>query len=339
MKSLGDKDVLIAPDLGDISAAKFDRSKDAIRIGEEATRAVADKLRRYSLPPEQYAALRNTQIAEAKALGTVDEIRVEGLEKTNPAVVLNLVESKPGEPLSEEKIGADLRRIYGTRDYESIGYRIVGGDTGPRAMIIEPTEKAWGADYLRFGVALASDFQGDNAFNALVQYRKTWLNHLGGEWMTEAQIGQNTHVWTEFYQPLNEAGQWFIAPSALIGQQTRAVFVGDDKVADYLISVGTGGVDLGANLGTWGQLRVRSRLVEGLCARRHGLARPAFGAGADRGAARGALRRPDRHRLVPVRRLRIHRDGLRRNDVLRIGAKLSAPRRELRAASTAGDPT
>ena len=326
MKSLGDKDVLIAPDLGDISAAKFDRSKDAIRIGEEATRAVADKLRRYSLPPEQYAALRNTQIAEAKALGTVDEIRIEGLEKTNPAVVLNLVETKPGEPLSEEKIGTDLRRIYGARDYESIGYRIIGGDTGPRAMIIEPTEKGWGADYLRFGVALASDFKGDNAFNALVQYRKSWLNHLGGEWTTEAQIGQNTHVWTEFYQPLNEAGQWFIAPSALIGQLTRPVFVGQDKVADYLISVGTGGVDLGANLGTWGQLRVVPSGRRSLRASTQ--ARPScLRSGADRGAARGALRRPDQHRLVPLRRLRIHRDGLRRNDVLRIGAKLSAPRR------------
>ena len=116
-------------------------------------------------------------------------------------------------------------------------------------------KKAWGADYLRFGLALASDFQGDNAFNALVQYRKTWLNRLGGEWTTEAQIGQNTHVWTEFYQPLNEAGQWFIAPSALIGQQTRGAFVGQDKVADYLISVGQVGVDLGTGLGTWGQLR------------------------------------------------------------------------------------
>ncbi len=128
LKSLGDNDVLIAPDLGDISAAKFDRSKDAIRIGEEATRAMADKLKRYSLPPEQYAALRRTQVAEAKALGTVDEIRVEGLQKTNPAVALALVESKPGEPLTEEKVGADLRRIFGTKDFESISYRIVGGD-------------------------------------------------------------------------------------------------------------------------------------------------------------------------------------------------------------------
>ena len=255
LKSLTDKDVLIAPDLGDVSAVKFDRSKDAIRIGEEATRALADKLRRYSLPPEQYAAVRARQVAEPKGLGTVDEIRVEGLAKTNPAVVRELVESQPGEPLSEEKIGADLRRIFGTRDYESIDYRIVGGDLGPRAMVIEPKEKSWGSDYLRFGLGLASDFQGDNQFNALVQYRKTWLNRLGGEWTTEAQIGQNTHVFTEFYQPLNEEGHWFIAPNALIGQQTRAVFVEQDKVANYLISSGEAGVDVGTNLGTWGQLR------------------------------------------------------------------------------------
>ena len=73
--------MLIAPDLGDISAATFERSADAIRIGEEATRAMAGSLKRYSLPPEQYAALRATQVAERKALGTVDEIRIEGLER------------------------------------------------------------------------------------------------------------------------------------------------------------------------------------------------------------------------------------------------------------------
>jgi NTE family protein len=255
LKRLTDKDVLITPDLGEVSAVKFDSSKDAIRIGEEATRALADKLRRYSLPLEQYAAVRARQVAEAKPLGTVDEIRVEGLTKTNPAVVRELVESKPGEPLSEEKIGADLRRVFGTRDYESIDYRIVGGDTGPRAMVIQPNEKTWGPDYLRFGLGLASDFQGDNQFNALVQYRKSWLNRLGGEWTTEMQIGQNTHLSTEFYQPLNEEGQWFIAPNALIGQQSRGAFVGEDKVATYLISTGQVGVDLGANIGTWGQLR------------------------------------------------------------------------------------
>ncbi len=149
------------------------------------------RCKRYSLPPEQYAALRSKQVAEPKPLGTVDEIRFVGLERTNPEVLRALVETKPGEPLSEEKLGHDLRRVYGRGDFESIGYRI-GGDTGPRALIIEPREKSWGPDYLRFGLGLASDFQGDNQFNALVEYRKTWLNRLGGEWTTQAQIGQNT---------------------------------------------------------------------------------------------------------------------------------------------------
>ena len=53
-------------------------------------------------------------------------------------------------------------------------------------MVIEPREKSWGPDYLRFGLGLASDFQGDNQFNVLVQYRKTWINRLGGEWLTPA---------------------------------------------------------------------------------------------------------------------------------------------------------
>jgi NTE family protein len=256
LKRMGTQDVLIAPDLGDISASKFDHSAEAIRIGEQATRAMADSLKRYSLPPEQYAALRAQQLAEAKALGTVDEIRVEGLQRTNPEVLLALVESKPGEPLSEEKIGADLRRIYGRRDFESISYRLSGGDTGPRAMIIEPREKSWGPDYLRFGLGLASDFEGDNQFNLLVQYRRTWLNRLGGEWLTEVQIGQDTHLTTEFYQPLHEAGFWFVAPHVGIGQTTRGVFAGDDKVADYRVRQGVVGFDAGATLGTWGQVRL-----------------------------------------------------------------------------------
>ena len=195
-------------------------------------------------------------MAEAKALGSVDEIRVEGLKRTNPAVAKSLIESKPGEPLTEEKLGADLRRIYGTGDFESINYQIVGGETGPRVMLIEPVEKSWGPNYLRFGLGLASDFSGDSQFNALVQYRRTWMNRLGAEWTTELQVGQDTHLGTEFYQPLNEAGKWFIAPSAFVGQQTRGLFIGEEKVAEYLTSVTQGALDVGAVLGTWGQLRV-----------------------------------------------------------------------------------
>lgn len=44
---------------------------------------------------------------------------------------------------------------------------------GKRAMVILPREKEWGPDYLRFGLGLASDFQGDSQFNVLASYRKS----------------------------------------------------------------------------------------------------------------------------------------------------------------------
>ena len=208
------------------------------------------------MSPEQYAELRARQVAESKTLGAVDEIRFEGLERTNAEVLRGQLESKPGEPLEEAKIGADLRRIYGLGSFESVDYRIESGVGGPRAMVITPREKLWGPDYLRFGLGLQSDFQGDNAFNLLVQYRKTWLNRLGAEWLTEAQVGQDTHLYTEFYQPLHEAGIWFVSPFAGIGQVTRPVFSGDDKIAEYLVGTARAGVDFGAVLGTVGTVRL-----------------------------------------------------------------------------------
>jgi NTE family protein len=255
LASLTGRDVLIAPELGDLSAASFDRSDDAMRIGEEAARALADSLRRYSLPPAQYEALRRRQVTERKPIGAVDEIRFEGLERTNPEVLRSLLESKPGEPLTEEGVSADLRRIYGRGDFESVDYHIQS-DAGRRVMVIQPREKEWGPDYLRFGLGIATDFQGENFFNLLVQYRRTWLNRLGGEWLSEAQIGQRSFLSTEFLQPVEERGRFFVAPYARVGEDYRPVFYAGNRVGEYKTRETRTGIDGGTYFGTWGELRL-----------------------------------------------------------------------------------
>jgi NTE family protein len=258
LKSLGERDVLINPELGDITSGSFDRARDAIGVGEEAARKMAESLRRYSLPADQYEALRAKQIVERgtrKGLGAVDEIRFEGLKRTNPEVLRELVHSKPGETLTEQKVGEDLRRIFGRGDFESIGYRI-DEDPGKRVMVITPQEKSWGPNYLRFGLGLATDFQGESVVSVLLQHRQTWLNRRGGEWLNEVKLGTNNSLFTEFYQPIDERGAWFIAPYGSIGQTVRSVFINGDKVARYDVNEGRLGLDGGSALGTWGEARV-----------------------------------------------------------------------------------
>lgn len=255
LATLTPRDVLIAPDLGDISSGSFERQGEAIRIGEAAAREMTEALRPYSIPAAEYAALRKTQIVARGGLGTVEEIRFEGIERTNAEVLAALVESKPGEELTETKVAADLRRIYGRGDFDGVDYRI--DRVGPTpALVFGVREKSIGPAYLRFGLGLASDFQGESYFNALVQYRRTWLNRLGGEWVAEAQVGQNTYFFTEFYQPIEARARGFVAPYARVGEYTRGVFVGDDRIAEYRVRELQGGLDLGATLGTWGELRL-----------------------------------------------------------------------------------
>jgi NTE family protein len=253
--SLGPRDVLIEPQLGDISSGCFDRAVDAIAIGESAARAASASLRRYSVSPGEYAALRATQVAAVAQHDPVDEIRIEGLERTNAEVLRSLLQTRPGEPYSEETIAADLRRIYGRGDFESVDYRITR-ESDRRILTIMPREKSWGPNYLRFGLGLASDFSGENSFNALVSYRRTWVNRLGGEWLLEGQVGRNAYAYTEFYQPLSERGHWFVAPYARVGRDTRDLFLADDRVATYMVRDDRAGLDLGTVFGTWGESRL-----------------------------------------------------------------------------------
>ena len=256
LASLTKRDVLIEPELGNISSGSFERMADAVRIGEAAARSQADALRRYSLPKAEYEALRKRQVVpRAATLGRIDEIRFEGVERSNSAVLSQLMDIHPGDEITEAALLRDLRRIYGRGDFDSVDYRI---DEGPatRALIIRVHEKETGPNYLRFGLSLATEGKGDSYFNALVSYRSTWVNRFGAEWKVETQVGQNSYVFTEFYQPLTRYGYYFIAPYASAGQSYQGVYSGNDRVADYLVRENRAGLDLGTQFGTWGELRI-----------------------------------------------------------------------------------
>jgi NTE family protein len=256
LASLTKRDVLITPELGNISAGSFDRMAEAIKIGEAAARSQADELRRYSMPKAEYEALRKKQVVpRTPSLGRIDEIRFEGIERSNSAVLLQLMDTKPGDEVTEASLTSDLRRIYGRGDFESVGYRIDEGPSG-RTLVIQVHEKETGPNYIRFGLTLATEGKGDSYFNLIASYRSTWVNRFGAEWKLETQVGQNSYAFTEFYQPLTRYGYFFIAPYAQAGQSYRGVYSGNDRVAEYVVRETRGGFDAGTNFGQWGELRL-----------------------------------------------------------------------------------
>ena len=259
LASLKPQDVLIQPELGSFSAGDFDNMPSTIPIGEAAARKVAEQLKRYSLPPQEYAAWRSSQVrVVAQDTRKVDEIRVEGLDRVSDEVVIQSMDTREGEPLDIGALNLDMRRIYGRGDFERVGYKLI--DEGDRRILaVQAVEKSWGPTYVRFGLSLSSDFRGDNQYNLLASVRRTWLNRLGGEWRADVQLGSDSFLYSEFYQPLVPSQYFFIAPRVQLERWPADIYGGPDGnnlTARYNVGAATAGLDLGSQFTKYGELRV-----------------------------------------------------------------------------------
>ncbi len=91
------RDVLIEPDLDDLSAADFNKGARFIALGEKAARASADALSRYALSADDYAAYRLALRRPAgPAASELEFAGIRGTEITNPEVLQAQVDLEAG---------------------------------------------------------------------------------------------------------------------------------------------------------------------------------------------------------------------------------------------------
>ena len=256
LASLQSTDILISPELGDFSTGDFDNLPQIAPLGEVAARKMSAALQRLSIPPAEYAALRQRQLVSVQPdQRVVDEVRFKPLQRVNPEVAKATLETKAGAPLDQQKLDGDMRRLYGSGDFEHVNYRL-SDEQDKRVLTVDAVEKSWGPDYLRFGLGLSSDFSGDAFFNLLGSYRQTWLNEQGAEWRTDVQLGHTSGIYSEFYQPLSAGSPFFVAPHLALERSTADLYQDDDRVASYLVTSGLAGVDVGSQFNRYGELRL-----------------------------------------------------------------------------------
>jgi NTE family protein len=248
-------DILVIPELGDYSSADFDNLTKTVPIGEAAARKVADRLRALALPPEQYAALRKRQAAPTTT-GTivVDAIRVEGTQRVNPEVVLQVMETQVGQPLERDKIDLDMRRIYGRGDFSGVNYTVEEKD-GRNTLVVLVRERPE-QHYVRFGLELEAALGRQASFNFYASHRMKWLNAFGGEWRNDVVLGRDVLLQTELYQPLSARHYLFVAPRLSYSVEPLDLYADDLKIAEYQDQTALFQFDVGANFLQYGEARL-----------------------------------------------------------------------------------
>jgi NTE family protein len=238
--SLGPGDLLIEIDTADFRSSDFTRAPELIARGEAAARRALERLRSFAVPAEQFAQheARRATTARGDQITLIGAVSVEGTRVTHPQTLINEMDVPLERPVTEAQLRSATGRLFGRGDFERVDYRLEPMDSGGAALprdrlIVMPLEKRWGPQYLRLGGRLLSNLRDENTFDLSAAHTWTWLNRWGAEWRTQAQIGEQRELQTEFYQPLGPGSRWFVMPLAASQRNEFETFEGDRVIGRF----------------------------------------------------------------------------------------------------------
>ena len=271
--SLSPQDILIEPNLGSAAATDFTSPSAIIARGEEAAREATRALSAYGVGDGAYREYLARRAAREPGLPPIKFVRVDEQSKRYEKTIVAEMQPLVGKPLDLDQVGKRITELYGLGNFETLDYSLVDQGQGvdqESGLEVRARRKSWGPNYLRFGLNLEDDFQGNSRYNAAVRFVLSEINELGAESLTDVQIGSDPKIISEFYQPLDASRTWFVAPSTRVEARDLPIYDKNIEVADFRDREVEADIDVGRNLGNWGEIRAGIHRTNGLTRVRFG---------------------------------------------------------------------
>jgi len=265
--TLGPEDILIEPSLGTSPPTDFTIGPSAILQGEAAARAVEPRLAALRLSDPAYQGYMARRAIQQPGFPVIKFVRVDPDSRRYEKTILAEMQPLVGKPLDLDAVGARITDLYGLGYFETLDYTVVAQGQGPDqeyGLEVRARRKSWGPNYVRFGLALESNFQGSNQYNVAAEFLQTEIDDLDAELQTNVQIGSDTKITSEFYQPLDALAKWFVAPAVRLESRDLPIYQNNSRIADFRDREVEGDLDVGRNLGNWGEIRVGLHRINGL---------------------------------------------------------------------------
>ncbi len=245
IETLGDDDVLIAPDLGDtITSSDFNKLDEAIPLGYAATEAVQDQLQKFSVSASEYRAWRQQIENCVSGPPEVHFVSLDNQSRFSDKVILELITVQPGQTLDLDQLDKDLRQIYSLGFIRQARYSIVE-QNGLQGIEISVLEDERGHHLVETGLDLSFGARG-TSFNIRGGYLNTALDDRGSEFRAVLQIGESPGIFVDYFKPLDDGLRYSFEPSAYLGQRPLYVYDGaGDALAELELTEWGGTIAVG----------------------------------------------------------------------------------------------
>ena len=262
-RTLGERDIVIDPALGDASSFDFARVEQAIAIGVAAAQAMEPKLAALAAREQDYQQWLEARAAPRRPAPTIDYIRVaEGSDRYRAALESRFG-SLVGTALDPVVVAERITRLYGQGNLELLDYQLETDAAGRSGLALEARRNSWGPNYVRFGLNLQDDFEGNSSFNAAARVVLSELTQRGAEWVWDFQLGESPRVATELFVPIDRDSRYFITPLARFELRNVPVIEQQQRIAEYRLRTFEFGIDGGRELGDFGEIRAGIRRQTG----------------------------------------------------------------------------
>lgn len=272
IQSLGQADIVIAPDLKDLGAGDFIKYQEFITAGMNGVKAKSLVLDHLSLDDNDYLTSldsRNLLIREIPK--TIEFVSFIGNKRTSIERLSNKTNTLLNTPFVVAKIQDLADELAIDNDILTVTYKVVKNEKGQQGIEFKVQEKNWGPDYLKFGLKVADDFDSNTRVSLLARHHRYNINSKGGEWINDISIGSILQWKSELNQPIDFADKYFLSANLLMSKDSRRFYgnifnpsligqnIDDDfdiqPTGEYDIKDFRFGIDVGANLTENSELR------------------------------------------------------------------------------------
>jgi NTE family protein len=258
LRQLTAEDVLVSPAMPNVSSYSFKNLGRLATAGRRAAEEARVRLARFAVSEEEYARYIATRRREPYE-PQIRAVQVQPDSKAYASDTSFLFGDLAGTQFDRDVLRARINRYYGQGRLELLDYQLQpvdgqGSGKADLAFQIRPT--SWGPNYLRFGLRLQDDFEGNSTFDAAARLLLTDLNAVGAEWGWDGQLGANPRLGTQLYLPFSPRRRWFLEPAALFQVRDVPQYEDDERVGELRLRSLRYGGSLGREIGNTAELRV-----------------------------------------------------------------------------------
>jgi NTE family protein len=255
IERLTPRDVYIRLELPGATSAGFATSAGNIPAGYAEAMSEVAELRALAIPESAFARRIAAQRVRAKAPVRISFFRVDSPSGPVRRSLRNELSFAPGERVEFWQLEKELLGLEGPRNSEVVDFRVVE-EEGEFGLVLETRERARGPNFVNLGFDFAYDSAGQTDASVLLSLRMTELNRLGAEWETFLSIGEPTRVSSQWLQPLDRAGPFFVAAHLLYASETISALDAEDHRLSLRRHTLGAGLDAGVRLGDVGEMRI-----------------------------------------------------------------------------------